>query len=98
MATYIEHGDLWQVLQVFPFSSEVLHGPNYDDMFELVVVEVGRPEGHHQVPQTNQGAVRVCKETDHNVSSQDTRRFGSVLNANSMKCLSEHLISPKCSP
>ena len=70
---YIKHGDLWKVLQILPFSSEVLHSPNYDDMLELVVVEVGRPEWHHQVPQANQGAVRVGKEANHHVASQDTR-------------------------
>ena len=43
-------------------------------MFELVVVEVGRPEGHHQVPQTNQGAVRVCKEANHHMAIQDGHR------------------------
>ena len=72
MDAYIKHGDLWKVLQILPFSSEVLHSPNYDDMFELVVVEVGRPEGHHQVPQTNQGAVVVCKEANHYMSVKDS--------------------------
>ena len=72
--TYIENRYLWKVLKCLPFSSEVLHGANYDDMFELVVVEVGRPEGHHQVPQANQGAVRVCKEANHHMAIQDGHR------------------------
>ena len=59
-------------MKSLPFSSEVLHSPNYDNMFELVVVEVGRPQWHHQVPQTYQGAVVVCKEADHYMSVQDS--------------------------
>ena len=70
--TYIENRYLWKVLKCLPFSSEVLHGANYDDMFELVVVEVGCPEGHHQVPQANQGAVVVCEEADYHMSVQDS--------------------------
>ena len=69
---YIENRYLGKVLKSFPFSSEILHGPDYDDMFELVVVKVRRPEWHHQVPQTDQGAVRVGKEAHHHVAVQDS--------------------------
>ena len=68
---YIKNRNLRKVLKSLPFSSEVLHSPHDDNMLELVVVEVGGPEGHHQVPQPNQGAVRVGKQTNHHVAVQD---------------------------
>ena len=76
---YIKHGYLWKVPKGVPFSSQILHRPHNDNVLELMVVEVGSSEGHHQVPQTNQGAVRVSKQTNHHMVLQETWRFGSVL-------------------
>ena len=64
---YIKHGYLWKVPKGVPFSSQILHRPHNDNMLELMVVEVGSSEGHHQVPQTDQGAVRVGKQTNNHV-------------------------------
>ena len=76
---YIKHGYLWKVPKGVPFSSQILHRPHNDNMFQLMVVEVGSSEGHHQVPQPDQGAVWVGKQTNHDVPIQETCRFGSVL-------------------
>ena len=40
---YIKHGYLWKVAKGLPFSSQILHRPDNDNMFELMVVEVGSP-------------------------------------------------------
>ena len=79
MDAYIKHGYLWKVPKVVPFSSQILHRPHNDNVLEFMVMEVGSSEGHHQVPQTNQGAVRVSKQTNHHMVLQETWRFGSVL-------------------
>ena len=65
---YIKHGYLWKVPKGVPFSSQILHRPHNDNMFQLMVVEVGSSEGHHQVPQTDQGAVRVGKQTNNHMT------------------------------
>ena len=43
-------------------------------MLELVEVEVGSSEGHHQVPQTDQGAVWIGKQTNNHVPIQNCHR------------------------
>ena len=40
-------------------------------MLELVVVEVGGPQRHHKVPETDQWGVGVSKEADHHVAIED---------------------------
>ena len=77
--TYVENRYLGKILKSLPFSSQILHRSHNDNMLELMVVEVGSSEGHHQVPQTDQGAVRVSKQTNHHMVVQETCRFGSVL-------------------
>ena len=45
-------------------------------MFELVIVEVGGAERHHQVPQPDHGALEVSEQADYNVAIED--RHGSL--------------------
>ena len=68
----MQNGDLGQVLQSPPLPPEILHTAEDDDMLELVVVEVGGPKRHHQVPETDQRGVRVSKEADHHVTIEDS--------------------------
>ena len=70
--TYIKYGYFGQILQSFPLSSEVLHTAHNDHVFELMIMEVGGSERHHQVPQTNQRGVRVSKQTDNNMAIEDS--------------------------
>ena len=70
--TYIKYGYFGQILQSFPFSSEVLHTAHNDHVFELMIMEVGCSERHHQVPQTYQRGVRVSKQTDNNMAIEDS--------------------------
>ena len=51
--SYIQNGDLWQVLQRLPLPPDVVHLAHDDDMFDLMEVEVGSSERHHQVAETN---------------------------------------------
>ena len=41
-------------------------------MFELVVVEVGGPQGHHEVPEPDQRTLGVSEETDDDVTVEDS--------------------------
>ena len=67
----MQNGDLGQVLQSPPLPPEILHTAEDDDMLELVVVEVGGPQRHHQVPEPDQRGVRVSEETDHYVTIEN---------------------------
>ena len=49
--SYIQNGDLWQVLQRLPLPPDVVHAAHDHHVLELVVVEVGGPQRHHQVPE-----------------------------------------------
>ena len=40
-------------------------------MLELVIVEVGGPQRHHEVPEANHGALEVSKEADHHMAIED---------------------------
>ena len=81
--TYMQNGDLGQVLQRLPLPPDVVHLAHDDHVFDLVEVEVGSSEGHHQVPQTDQGAVRVCEHTNNHVPIQNRHRWlVSVLKGN----------------
>ena len=68
----MKYWDLGEVLQSFPLPPEVLHAPEDDDVFELVIVEVGGAERHHQVPQPDQGGVGVSEKADHNMAIKDS--------------------------
>ena len=48
---YIEDRDLGQVLQRLPLPADVVDGADDDDVLQLVVVEVGGPERHDEVPE-----------------------------------------------
>ena len=69
--THIEDRDLWQVLQGLPLPADVVDGADDDHVLELVVVEVGCPEGHDEVPEADEGAVRVGEEADDHVAVED---------------------------
>ena len=40
-------------------------------MLELMIVEIGGSERHHQIPKPYQRTVRVSKETDHHMTIED---------------------------
>ena len=67
----MQNGDLGQVLQSPPLPPKILHTAEDDDMLELVVVEVGGPQRHHQVPEPDQRGVWVSEEADHYVTIED---------------------------
>ena len=69
--SYIQNGDLWQVLQRLPLPPDVVHTAHNDHVLELMVVEVGGPKRHHQVPEADQRGVWVSKEADHHVTIED---------------------------
>ena len=78
--TYMQNGDLGQVLQSPPLSPKILHTAEDDDMLELVVVEVGGPQRHHKVPEPDQWGIWVSKEADHHVTIEDSHgRLVTVL-------------------
>ena len=66
--SYIQYGDLGKVLQCLPFSSDVLHAAHDHHVLQLVVVEVGGSERHHEVPEADERTVGVSEETDNNVT------------------------------
>ena len=70
--SYIQNGDLRKVLQCLPFSSDVLHTPHDHHVLQLVVVEVGGSERHHEVPEADKRTVRVSEETDNNVTIENS--------------------------
>ena len=41
-------------------------------MLQLVVVEVGGSQGHHEVAEPNERTVGVCEETDNHVTIEDS--------------------------
>ena len=59
-----QHGDLGQVLKCLPLPPDVAHLAHDHHVLQLVKVEVGGAEGHHQVPQSDQGRVLIGKETN----------------------------------
>ena len=70
--SYIQNRDFRKVLQCFPFSLDVLHTPNYHHMLQLVVVEVGGPERHHEVTEADERTVMVSEEADNHVAIEDS--------------------------
>ena len=70
--TYIKNGYFGQILQGFPLSPEVLYTAHNDHVFELVIMEVGGSERHHQVPQTYHGALQVSKQADNHMAIEDS--------------------------
>ena len=78
---YIEHRDLGQVLQGFPFSPDVVDTAYNDDVFQLVVVEVGGSQRHHEVAEPDERTVGVSKQTDNHVTIEDSHgRLVTILN------------------
>ena len=51
--TASQDGDLGQVLQRLPLPPDVVHLAHDDHVLDLVEVEVGSSEWHHQVTETN---------------------------------------------
>lgn len=79
--TYIEHWNFGQVLKHFPFASDVVDGADDDHMLQLVVMEVGGPQRHDQIAQSDQRRVRVGKEADDDVTVQHRHgRLIAILN------------------
>ena len=66
--TYIKNWYFGKILKSFPFSSQILHTTQDNNMLEFMIVEVRSSERHHQVPQTNQRRIRISKETHHNMT------------------------------
>ena len=49
-------------------------------MFQLVVVEVGGSQRHHEVPEPDERTVGVCEQTDNHVTIEDSHgRLVTVL-------------------
>ena len=69
--SYIQNRDLRKVLKCFPFSPDVVDTANYDDMLQLVVVEVGGSQRHHEVAEPDERTVVVCEQTDNHVTIED---------------------------
>ena len=92
--TYIKNGYFGQILQSLPLTSEVLHTAHNDHVFELMIMEVGGSERHHQVPQTNQRGVRVSKEADNNMTIEDSH--GGLVTVLRSKCHHYHHVSESC--
>lgn len=69
--THIKHRYFGQVLEHLPLPPYVVHRAHDDHMLQFVVVEVGGPEGHDQVPQANERGVRVGEEANHHVTIED---------------------------
>lgn len=69
--TYRQYGHLGEVMKRLPFPLEVLDGTHKHDVLELVVMKVAGTQGHHQVPEANQGWADVAKDTDHHMAAQD---------------------------
>ena len=69
--SYIQNGDLWQVLQRLPLPPDVVHAAHNHHVLELMVVEVGGPQRHHEVPEPDHGALEVSEEADHHVTIED---------------------------
>ena len=40
-------------------------------MLELMIVEVGGPKRHDEVPETDHGALEVSEEADHHMTIED---------------------------
>ena len=70
--SYIQNGNLGKVLQCLPFSSDVLHAAHNHHMLQLVIVEVGGSERHHEVPEADERTVGVSEETDNNVTIENS--------------------------
>ena len=70
--TYIKHRYLRKVLKGFPLSPDVVHTAHDDDMFQLVVVEVGGSQRHHEVPEPDHGTLGVSEQTDDHVAIEDS--------------------------
>ena len=70
--SYIQNRDLRKVLKGFPFSPDVIHTPDNDDMLQLVVVEVGGSQRHHEVAEPDERTVGVSEQTDNHVTIEDS--------------------------
>ena len=50
-------------------------------MFQLVVVEVGGSQRHHEVAESDERTVGVCEQTDNHVTIEDSHgRLVTILN------------------
>ena len=56
----------------FPFSPDVVDTAYNDDVFQLVVVEVGGSQRHHEVPEPDERTVGVSEQTDNHVAIEDS--------------------------
>ena len=74
---YIEHWNFGQILEHFPFSSDVVDGADDDHMLELVIVKIRGSERHDQISQSDQRRVGISKETNDYVTIQ--HRHGSLI-------------------
>ena len=59
-----QHGDFGQVLESLPLPPDVANLAHNHHVLQLVEVEVGGSQGHHQVPESDQGGVLVGKQTN----------------------------------
>ena len=59
-----QHRDLRQVLQCLPLPPDVVHLAHDDDVLDLVEVEVGGSQRHHQVTETDERRINVSKQTN----------------------------------
>ena len=79
--SYIQNRDFRKVLQCFPFSPDVVDTAHNNYMFQLVVVEVGGSQRHHEVAESDERTVGVCEQTDNHVTIEDSHgRLVTILN------------------
>lgn len=58
-------------MQCLPLPFEVLNGTHKHNVLELVVMKVAGTEGHHKVPEANQGWADIAEDADHDVATQN---------------------------
>ena len=97
--SYIQNGDLGQVLQCLPLPPDVLHTAHDHDVLQFVVVEVGGSERHHEVAEANERTVGVSEQTDNDVAVEDSHGgLVTVLNTSAVRENFRSFVLPVCSP
>ena len=99
--SYIQNGDLGQVLQCLPLPLDVLHTAHDHDVLQFVVVEVGGSERHHEVAEANERTVGVSEQTDNDVTVEDSHgSLVTVLDRTNFRSkffrINEMLHPPEC--
>jgi hypothetical protein len=64
----IEYGDFWQIVERFPLMPQIFHISNDDNMFELVIMEIGSPQRHNEIAQSNQWGILVGEQANNHMA------------------------------